>query len=86
MPRCVLDGLLMDGRSDRVPVGILLDSQRLAPPRPLGSHLLNAGTDDLSLVQEARGYRDIRTTQIYTVMKVNPRLFRAVEKAFKRNS
>jgi integrase len=25
------------------------------------THLLNAGTDDLSLVQEARGHRDIRT-------------------------
>jgi site-specific recombinase XerD len=29
------------------------------------TQLLNAGTDDLSLVQEARGHRDIRTTQIY---------------------
>jgi hypothetical protein len=50
------------------------------------THLLNAGTDDLSLVQEARGHRDIRTTQVCTVMKLNPRLFRAVEKAFGRKS
>ena len=40
------------------------------------------GSDNLSLVQEALGHRDARTTRIYTTVKVNPRLVAAVRKAF----
>jgi site-specific recombinase XerD len=46
------------------------------------TQLLLKGADDLSLVQEALGHRDLRTTRIYTTVKVNPRLFAAVKKAF----
>ena len=44
------------------------------------TQLLLRGADDLSLVQEALGHRG--TTRIYTTVKVNPRLFAAVKKAF----
>jgi len=40
------------------------------------------GNDDLAVVQEALGHRDLRTTRIYTTVKVNPRLVEAVKKAF----
>ena len=46
------------------------------------TQLLLQGSDDLSLVQEALGHRDARTTRIYTTVKVNPRLIAAVRKAF----
>lgn len=46
------------------------------------TQLLLKGADDLSLVQEALGHRDARTTRIYTTVKVNPRLIAAVRKAF----
>jgi site-specific recombinase XerD len=46
------------------------------------TQLLMQGSDDLSLVQEALGHRDARTTRIYTTVKVNPRLISAVRKAF----
>jgi site-specific recombinase XerD len=48
------------------------------------TQLLLRGSDDLSLVQEALGHRDARTTRIYTTVKVNPRLIAAVTKAFKK--
>ena len=46
------------------------------------THLLLRGADDVSIVQEALGHRDPRTTRIYTNVKVNPRLIAAVRKAF----
>jgi site-specific recombinase XerD len=46
------------------------------------TQLLLEGSDDLSIVQEALGHRDVRTTRIYTTVKVNPRLIAAVKKAF----
>ncbi len=46
------------------------------------TQLLLNGADDLTLVQEALGHRDVRTTRIYTMVKVNPRLMAAVRKAF----
>ena len=46
------------------------------------TQLLLNGADDLTLVQEALGHRDVRTTRIYTTVKVNPRLMAAVRKAF----
>ncbi len=46
------------------------------------TQLLLEGSDDLSLVQEALGHRDARTTRVYTTVKVNPRLVAAVRKAF----
>ena len=46
------------------------------------TQLLLKGADDLTLVQEALGHRDPRTTRIYTTVKVNPRLIAAVRKAF----
>ncbi len=46
------------------------------------TQLLLRGSDDLSVVQEALGHRDARTTRIYTTVKVNPRLMAAVKKAF----
>jgi site-specific recombinase XerD len=46
------------------------------------TQLLLKGSDDLSVVQEALGHRDARTTRIYTTVKVNPRLMAAVKKAF----
>jgi site-specific recombinase XerD len=48
------------------------------------TQLLMQGSDDLSLVQEALGHRDARTTRIYTTVKVNPRLISAVRKAFSK--
>ena len=39
------------------------------------TQLLLKGADDLTLVQEALGHRDVRTTRIYTTIKVNPRVF-----------
>lgn len=44
--------------------------------------LLQDGGGDISLVQKARGHRDIRTTLIYTQVVVDPRLTAAVHKAF----
>ena len=46
------------------------------------TQLLLKGADDITLVQEALGHRDVRTTRIYTTVKVNPRLVAAVRKAF----
>ena len=46
------------------------------------TQLLLKGADDLTLVQEALGHRDARTTRIYTTVKVNTRLTAAVRKAF----
>jgi site-specific recombinase XerD len=50
--------------------------------RSYATQLLLKGADDLCLVQEALGHRDLRTTRIYTTVKVNPRLVAAVKKAF----
>ena len=49
------------------------------------TRLLQRGSDDLSLVQEALGHRDIRTTRTYTTVVVNPRLVEAVRRAFQRS-
>ena len=49
---------------------------------PTGTHLLQFGGGDISLVQKARGHPDIRTTLIYTQVVVDPRLDDAVQKAF----
>lgn len=46
------------------------------------TQLLMAGGGDISLVQKARGHRDIRTTLVYTQVVVDPRLADAVAKAF----
>jgi integrase len=46
------------------------------------TQLLLKGGGDVSLVQKARGHRDIRTTLMYTQVVVDPRLAEAVEKAF----
>lgn len=46
------------------------------------TQLLLKGADDLTLVQEALGHRDVRTTRIYTTVKVNPRLMGDIRKAF----
>jgi site-specific recombinase XerC len=45
--------------------------------------LLLDGGGDISLVQKARGHRDIRTTMMYTQVVVDPRLAVAVRKAFR---
>ena len=45
--------------------------------------LLMEGGGDISLVQKARGHRDIRTTMMYTQATTDPRLAAAVQKAFK---
>jgi len=45
--------------------------------------LLLEGGGDISLVQKARGHRDIRTTMIYTQVVVDPRLAVAVQRAFR---
>ena len=37
---------------------------------------------DITVVQKARGHKEVRTTQIYTVMSVDPRLAVAVKRAF----
>ncbi len=46
--------------------------------------LLVDGEADITVVQKARGHKDVRTTQVYTTMRVDPRLARAVKKAFNR--
>jgi integrase len=46
------------------------------------TQLLLQGGGDVSLVQKARGHRDIRTTLMYTQVVVDPRLAEALEKAF----
>ena len=46
------------------------------------TQLLLQGGGDVSLVQKARGHRDIRTTLMYTQVVVDRRLAEAVEKAF----
>ena len=46
------------------------------------TQLLQEGGGDISLVQKARGHRDIRTTLVYTQVVVDPRLADAVRKAF----
>jgi integrase len=46
------------------------------------TQLLTAGGGDISLVQKARGHRDIRTTLICTQVVVDPRVVAAVTKAF----
>ncbi len=46
------------------------------------TQLLLSGGPDVSLVQKARGHRDIRTTLIYMQVVVDPRLNDAVQKAF----
>jgi integrase len=46
------------------------------------TQLLMNGGGDVSLVQKARGHRDIRTTLVYTQVVVDPRLAEAVRKAF----
>ena len=50
------------------------------------TQLLMAGGGDVSLVQKARGHRDIRTTLIYTQVVVDPRLASAVERAFDKTA
>jgi site-specific recombinase XerD len=40
------------------------------------------GGYDITLVQKARGHRDIRTTMIYTKVAIDPRLAHAVHQAF----
>jgi site-specific recombinase XerC len=47
------------------------------------TQLLMAGGGDITLVQKARGHRDIRTTMIYTQVVSDPRLEAAVQKAFR---
>lgn len=47
------------------------------------TQLLMAGGGDISLVQKARGHRDIRTTLVYTQVVVDPRLQSAVAQAFR---
>jgi site-specific recombinase XerD len=44
------------------------------------------GQADITVVQKARGHKDVRTTQICTVMAVDPRIAVAVKKAFARAS
>lgn len=46
------------------------------------TQLLMAGGGDISLVQKARGHRDIRTTMVYTQVVIDPRLASAVRQAF----
>jgi integrase len=46
------------------------------------TQLLLHGGGDVSLVQKARGHRDIRTTLAYTQVAMDPRLADAVERAF----
>lgn len=46
------------------------------------TQLLLVGGAPVDLVQKARGHRDIRTTQIYTKVIVDPRLAHAVHQAF----
>ena len=75
------EGMLTDGSADAI-------RRAFTPVRcyslrhSYATQLLLQGSDDLSLVQEALGHRDARTTRIYTTVKVNPRLTAAVRKAF----
>jgi hypothetical protein len=62
------------------PESLVAISSTLAFAYP--TQVLLRGSDDLSVVQEALGHRDARTTRIYTTVKVNPRLITAVRKAF----
>jgi site-specific recombinase XerC len=48
--------------------------------------LLHEGGGDISLVQKARGHRDIRTTLVYTQVNVDPRLALAVRRAFDKKA
>jgi len=50
------------------------------------TQLLLCGGADVSLVQKARGHRDVRTTLIYTQVVVDPRLADVVKKAFATKS
>jgi hypothetical protein len=59
-------------------VGVLPEQAR----ERIDQQLLTAGGGDISLVQKARGHRDIRTTLICTQVVVDPRLGAAVTKAF----
>ena len=43
------------------------------------------GQADITVVQKARGHKDVRTTQIDTVMRVDPRITTAVKRAFRRD-
>lgn len=47
------------------------------------TQLLMAGGGDISLVQKARGHRDIRTTMVYTQVVIDPRLASVVRQAFR---
>lgn len=74
---------------ERAAVGVLDATRRAFTPvrcyslrHSYATQLLLKGSDDLSLVQEALGHRDARTTRVYTTVKVNPRLIAAVRKAF----
>jgi len=46
------------------------------------TQVLMVGGGDISLVQKLLGHRDIRTTQIYTQVVIDPRANDAVQKAF----
>jgi len=46
------------------------------------TRLLVDGKADITVVQKARGHKDVRTTQIYTMMRVDARLAVAVKRAF----
>lgn len=84
------DGRVERLEADGVATAAAVDAVRraFAPVRcyslrhSYATQLLLQGSDDLSLVQEAFGHRDARTTRIYTTVKVNPRLIAAVRKAF----
>ena len=46
------------------------------------TRLLVDGKAEITVVQKARGHKDVRTTQIYTMMRVDARLAVAVKRAF----